>query len=87
MAATAKRHIEVFTAGCRLCDEAVQLVHRLACGSCEVEVLDKQEALESFPLSTKRPHEPTGDRAKSGGPHGIRTHDLRVANAALSQLS
>jgi len=24
---------------------------------------------------------------KGGGPHGIRTHDLRVANAALSQLS
>ncbi len=23
----------------------------------------------------------------SGGPHGTRTHDLRVANAALSQLS
>ena len=23
----------------------------------------------------------------SGGPHGARTHDLRVANAALSQLS
>ena len=23
----------------------------------------------------------------SGGPHGIRTHDLRVANAALSRLS
>ena len=22
-----------------------------------------------------------------GGPHGTRTHDLRVANAALSQLS
>ena len=27
------------------------------------------------------------DAEKRGGPHGIRTHDLRVANAALSQLS
>ena len=26
-------------------------------------------------------------RLKNGGPHGTRTHDLRVANAALSQLS
>ena len=24
---------------------------------------------------------------KIGGPHGVRTHDLSVANAALSQLS
>ena len=34
------RKIEVFTAGCSLCDDAVQLVHRLVCESCEVEVLD-----------------------------------------------
>ena len=47
----------------------------------------KQEALESFRLSTQCPHEEVGDAKKSGGPHGIRTHDLRVANAALSQLS
>ena len=26
-------------------------------------------------------------RVRGGGPHGTRTHDLRVANAALSQLS
>ena len=47
----------------------------------------KREALESFSLSTQCPQTDSGDRAKSGGPHGIRTHDLRVANAALSQLS
>ena len=34
------RKIEVFTAGCSLCDDAVQLVHCLVCESCEVEVLD-----------------------------------------------
>ena len=27
------------------------------------------------------------DAKQAGGPHGVRTHDLRVANAALSQLS
>ncbi len=47
----------------------------------------KQAALESFTLSTKCPHEPEEEATKAGGPHGIRTHDLRVANAALSQLS
>ena len=47
----------------------------------------KREALESFTLSTQCPHESIEDEEKAGGPHGARTHDLRVANAALSQLS
>ena len=34
------RKVEVFTAGCSLCDDAVQLVQDLACPSCSVEVLD-----------------------------------------------
>ena len=38
------RKIEVFTAECSLCDDAVQLVQRLACESCEVEVLDMKTA-------------------------------------------
>ena len=37
------RKIEVFTAGCSLCDGAVQLVHSLACPSCSVEVLDMKD--------------------------------------------
>lgn len=37
-----KRKIEVFTAGCAVCDETVALVNQLACSSCEVEVLDMQ---------------------------------------------
>lgn len=36
----AKRKIEVFTAGCPVCEETVQLVNRAACPSCEVSVLD-----------------------------------------------
>ncbi len=36
----AKRKVEVFTAGCPLCDEAVALVKRIACPSCEVVVHD-----------------------------------------------
>lgn len=39
-----KRKIEVFTAGCSLCDETVAMVRRAACSSCEVEVLDMTEA-------------------------------------------
>ena len=36
----ALRKVEVFTAGCALCDDAVRLVQGLACPSCSVEVLD-----------------------------------------------
>lgn len=35
-----KRKVEVFTAGCPLCDEAVALVKQIACPSCEVVVHD-----------------------------------------------
>ncbi len=35
-----KRTIEVFSAGCPACKEAIDLVKRIACPSCEVTVLD-----------------------------------------------
>lgn len=35
-----KRRIEVFTAGCPVCDKTVKLVKSLACPSCEVVVYD-----------------------------------------------
>jgi len=38
-----KRKIEVFSAGCPACEEAIALVNRLACPSCEVEVLDMRD--------------------------------------------
>lgn len=33
-----KRTVEVFTAGCPLCDETVALVKKLACPSCDVKI-------------------------------------------------
>lgn len=35
-----KRKVEVFSAGCPLCQSAIALVNRLACASCEVSLLD-----------------------------------------------
>lgn len=35
-----KRQIEIFSAGCPVCQEAIDLVNKLACQSCQVEVLD-----------------------------------------------
>ena len=41
MAAT--RKIEVFSAGCAICEDTVALINRIACPSCEVEILDMQK--------------------------------------------
>ena len=38
-----RRVVEVFSAGCPTCDDAVELVNELACPSCEVVVLDMNE--------------------------------------------
>ncbi len=38
------RTIEIFSAGCPVCEEAVRLVNRVACSSCDVSVLDMRDA-------------------------------------------
>jgi glutaredoxin len=38
-----KRKIEIFSAGCPACTEAIETVKRIACPSCETEVLDMHE--------------------------------------------
>lgn len=35
-----KRIIEVFTAGCSVCEPTVEMVRKMACSSCEVIVYD-----------------------------------------------
>lgn len=39
-----KRKIEIFSAGCPACDEAVSLVKGIVCPSCEVEVLNMNDS-------------------------------------------
>jgi glutaredoxin len=39
-AMTDKRKIEVFSAGCAVCNDTVKLVNSIACPSCDVTVLD-----------------------------------------------
>lgn len=34
------RKVEIFSAGCPICDDVVQTVREIACDSCEVTVLD-----------------------------------------------
>jgi hypothetical protein len=40
----AKRQVEVFTAGCPLCDPAVQLVQELACPDCDLTGYNLRES-------------------------------------------
>lgn len=40
----AKRQVEVFSAGCPICEPAVRLVEELACPDCEVTVHDLRQA-------------------------------------------
>lgn len=55
-----KRKIEIFSAGCAICEDAIRLVSELACPSCEVSVLDTRE-------------KPVTERAKKLGVRSIPT--------------
>lgn len=47
-----QRLVEVFSAGCAVCEETIAKVQELACPSCDVQILDMQE-----PAVAKRAHE------------------------------
>lgn len=40
----AKRKIEIFSADCSVCQEAIEMVKRNACQSCEITVLDMNDS-------------------------------------------
>ena len=53
-----KRKIEIFSAGCSVCEDTIALVNAIACPSCDVEVLDMRE-------------QPVAARAKEYGIHRV----------------
>jgi glutaredoxin 3 len=54
---SSKRKIEILSARCAACEETLAMVKRIACGACDVEILDM--------------HDPTvAAKAKS---YGVRT--------------
>jgi glutaredoxin len=65
---SAKRKIEIFSAGCPVCAETIALINRIACSSCEIEVLDMRDA-------------GVASRAKS---YGIRTVPSVVVDGKLA---
>lgn len=40
---TVRRKIEIFTAGCPVCLETIELINGIACPSCEITVLDMHD--------------------------------------------
>ncbi len=64
----AKRKVEIFSAGCPACNDAVELVKRISCPSCEVSVLDMHDRA-------------VADRAKS---LGIRSVPAVVVDGVLA---
>jgi glutaredoxin 3 len=38
-----KRQVEIFSAGCPVCKETIDLVNEMACPSCEISILDMQD--------------------------------------------
>lgn len=49
----AKRLVEVFTAGCSVCEGAVEQVKDLACDNCEVVVYDLNKGCDTNECETK----------------------------------
>jgi len=71
---SAKRKIEVFSAGCPACKETVEMINHIACPSCEVSILDMNKPEVS-------------DRAKSLGIRSVPAVviDGKLANCCSGQ--
>ena len=55
---TTKRKIEIFSAGCSMCQRTIDLVNKIACSSCDIVILDMNDQAIS-------------GRAKSHGIHFV----------------
>jgi glutaredoxin len=42
-----KRKIEIFSAGCWICKDTIKRIKKLACSSCEIEILKMQDQRDS----------------------------------------
>ena len=62
------RKVEVFSAGCAVCEDTIALINRVACPSCELEILDM--------------HKP--DVAKRAKRYGIRSVPAVVIDGTLA---
>ncbi|MEF8795236.1 MAG: thioredoxin family protein [Salinivenus sp.] len=78
------RTVEVFTAGCPLCDDVVELVQSLACDSCNVRTVslrddDGQKRAETVGVETVPAVAVDGTLADCCQERGIDEEALRAA--------
>jgi len=66
----AKRQVEVFTAGCPVCEPAVQLVQEMACPDCEVTMHDLRQT--------------DGSAADKAAEYGLKTVPTVVVDGQLA---
>lgn len=83
-----KRKIEVFTAGCSVCEEAVELVRSIACPSCDVQVLDMKEPnvaakAKKYGIKTLPSVVIDGKLAGCCANKGVSKKDLRAAGVGV----
>lgn len=38
-----QRHVDIYSAGCQVCDEVIAMVQKIACSSCNVTVKDMHD--------------------------------------------
>ena len=79
-----KRQIEIFSAGCPVCQDTIDLVNRMACASCEISVLDmndKEVAARATELGIRSVPAVTvnGTLAECCAGRGVNENALRVA--------
>jgi hypothetical protein len=79
----AKRQVEVFTAGCLVCDSAVQTVEAIACPDCEVKVYNLNDEgadkARLYNLKTVPAVVIDGELCSCCDNEGINEQDLRAA--------
>jgi len=89
---TNKRKVEVFTAGCPVCDPTVKTVRELACTSCDVTVHDVhegcktnecREAANRYNLQTVPAVVVDGKLAPCCNNHGVSAEQLRTAGVGV----
>ena len=66
-----KTKIEVFTAGCSVCDSTVKLVRELACPNCDIHVHDLNQGCE------------TGECRDEAQKYGLKTIPTVVVNGKV----
>ena len=85
---SAKRKIEIFSAGCSACDNSVSMIRRIACTSCEIEVLDMADPVVAIRAKSYRvrtvPAAVDGRLARCCAGSGLHEASLPAAGIGVS---